>query len=171
MLKRLLNMYYVIPQDCTADQVSLFSFLFLVLFCSRYASCLGYLQKLKPQLLLDIHLYDHVGTLYEQISHKALIQYTNPFISVDLNTMASSFKTSVAGLEKELAALITENQIQARIDSHNKILYARHADQRNTTFQRVLQTGSDFQRETRAMLVRANLMRQDFVMKGNRKQS
>lgn len=112
MLKRLLNMYYVIPQDCTADQVSLFSFLFLVLFCSRYASCLGYLQKLKPQLLLDIHLYDHVGTLYEQISHKALIQYTNPFISVDLNTMASSFKTSVAGLEKELAALITENQIQ-----------------------------------------------------------
>jgi COP9 signalosome complex subunit 1 len=61
--------------------------------------------------------------------------------------------------------------VQARIDSHNKILYARHADQRNTTFQRVLQTGSDFQRETRAMLLRANLMRQDFVMKGGRKQS
>ena len=61
--------------------------------------------------------------------------------------------------------------VQARIDSHNKILYARHADQRNTTFQRVLQTGSDFQRETRAMLLRANLMRQDFVMKGVRKQS
>lgn len=81
-------------------------------FGSRYASCLGYLQKLKPSLLLDIHLYDHVETLYEQIRHKALIQYTNPFISVDLNTMASAFKTSVAGLEKELAALITENQIQ-----------------------------------------------------------
>jgi COP9 signalosome complex subunit 1 len=140
-------------------------------YASRYASCLGYLQKLKPSLLLDIHLYDHVETLYEQIRHKALIQYTNPFISVDLNTMASAFKTSVAGLEKELAALITENQIQARIDSHNKILYARHADQRNTTFQRVLQTGSDFQRETRAMLLRANLMRQDFVMKGSRKPS
>lgn len=73
---------------------------------------MGYLQKLKPNLLLDIHLYDHVDTLYEQIRHRALIQYTNPFISVDLNTMASAFKTSVAGLEKELAALITENQIQ-----------------------------------------------------------
>lgn len=84
-------------------------------FGSRYASCLGYLQKLKPSLLLDIHLYDHVETLYEQIRHKALIQYTNPFISVDLNTMASAFKTSVAGLEKELAALITENQIQVLV--------------------------------------------------------
>jgi COP9 signalosome complex subunit 1 len=84
--------------------------------------------------------------------------------------MASAFKTSVAGLEKELAALITENQIQARIDSHNKILYARHADQRNATFQRVLQTGSDLQRETKALLLRANLMRHDFVMKGGPKQ-
>eukprot|EP00249_Psilotum_nudum_P022508 c28543_g1_i4 orf=536-1432(+) len=138
-------------------------------YASRYASCLGYLQKLKPNLLLDIHLYDHVETLYEQIRHKALIQYTNPFISVDLNTMASAFNTNVAGLEKELAALIMENQIQARIDSHMQILYARHADQRNATFQRALQTGADFERDTHAMLLRANLMRQDFVMRGSRK--
>jgi hypothetical protein len=51
--------------------------------------------------------------------------------------MASSFSTSVAALEKELAALIVDNQIQARIDSHNKLLYARHADIRNATFQKV----------------------------------
>lgn len=104
-----------------ANNVLLASYLYLILqyvtpLCwlsgSRYASCLGYLQKLKPNLLLDIHLFDHVETLYEQVRHKALIQYTNPFISVDLNTMASAFKTSVAGLEKELAALIMENQIQ-----------------------------------------------------------
>lgn len=59
--------------------------------------------------------------------------------------------------------------LQARIDSHNKVLHARHADQRNASFQRALQTGSDFQRETRALLLRANLMRQDFVLKGTRK--
>eukprot|EP01018_Ginkgo_biloba_P004207 Gb_13469 [translate_table: standard] len=128
-------------------------------YASRYASCLEYLQNLKSNLLLDIHLHDHVETLYDQIRHKALIQYTNPFISVDLHTMANAFKTSVAGLEKELEALIMDNQIQARIDSHNKILYARHADQRNTTFQRVLQTGVEFDRDVRAMLLRANLMR------------
>lgn len=80
--------------------------------CSRYASCLEYLENLKANLLLDIHLYDHVETLYSQIRHKAIIQYTTPFISVDLHTMASAFKTSVAGLEKELEALITDNQIQ-----------------------------------------------------------
>lgn len=62
--------------------------------------------------MLDIHLHDHVETLYNDIRHKALIQYTLPFVSVDLNMMANAFKTSVAGLQKELEALITNNQIQ-----------------------------------------------------------
>nr|GMD62385.1 probable methyltransferase PMT13 [Ipomoea batatas] len=116
-------------------------------YTSHYASCLEYLGNLKANLLLDIHLHDHVETLYNQIRNKALIQYTHPFVSVDLNMMANAFKTTVTGLEKELESLITDNQIQARIDSHNKILYARHADQRNATFQRVLQTGGEFDRD------------------------
>ncbi|KAK9103396.1 hypothetical protein Sjap_020650 [Stephania japonica] len=138
-------------------------------YSSRYASCLEYLENLKANLLLDIHLYDHVETLYSEIRHKALIQYTHPFLSVDLHMMASAFKTSVAGLEKELEALITENQIQARIDSHNKILYARHADQRNTTFQRALQMGNEFDRDVRAMLLRANLLKHEFNNRQSRK--
>ncbi|KAF8027130.1 hypothetical protein BT93_E0142 [Corymbia citriodora subsp. variegata] len=138
-------------------------------YSSHYASCLEYLGNLKPNLLLDIHLHDHVETLYDQIRHKALIQYTHPFVSVDLRMMANAFKTSVAGLEKELEALITDNQIQARIDSHNKILYARHADQRNATFQRVLQTGSEFDRDVRSMLLRANLIKYDHNLRASRK--
>ena len=80
--------------------------------CSHYASCLDYLGNLKANLLLDIHLHDHVESLYTQIRNKALIQYTHPFVSVDLNKMADAFKTTVAGLQKELEALITDNQIQ-----------------------------------------------------------
>lgn len=138
-------------------------------YTSHYASCLEYLGNLKANLLLDIHLHDHVETLYDQIRNKALIQYTHPFVSVDLNMMANAFKTSVAGLEKELEALITDNQIQARIDSHNKILYARHADQRNATFQKVLQTGREFDRDVRSMLLRANLLKHEHILRASRK--
>lgn len=138
-------------------------------YSSHYASCLQYLENLKPNLLLDIHLHDHVETLYSQIRHKALIQYTLPFVSVDLRMMANAFKTSVTGLVKELEALITDNQIQARIDSHNKVLYARHADQRNGLFQRVLQTGCEFDRDVRSMLLRANLIKHDYNIKTSRK--
>jgi COP9 signalosome complex subunit 1 len=138
-------------------------------YSSHYASCLEYLGNLKANLLLDIHLHDHVETLYDQIRHKALIQYTHPFVSVDLNMMANAFKTTVVGLEKELEALITDNQIQARIDSHNKILYARHADQRNATFQRVLETGREFDRDVRSMLLRSNLIKHDYNIRASRK--
>ncbi|KAI4354986.1 hypothetical protein L6164_003805 [Bauhinia variegata] len=138
-------------------------------YSSHYASCLEYLGNLKANLLLDIHLHDHVETLYDQIRHKALIQYTHPFVSVDLNMMANAFRTTVVGLEKELEALITDNQIQARIDSHNKILYARHADQRNATFQRVLETGRDFDRDVRSMLLRSNLIKHEYNLRASRK--
>lgn len=85
------------------------------LLCSRYASCLEYLGNLKTNLLLDIHLHDHVETLYDQIRSKALIQYTIPFLSVDLHMMANAFNSTVIVLEKELEALITNNQIQVII--------------------------------------------------------
>jgi COP9 signalosome complex subunit 1 len=59
--------------------------------------------------------------------------------------------------------------VQARIDSHNKILYARHADQRKVTFQRALQTGVEFEREVRSMLLRANLVKHEISAKSVRK--
>ena len=59
-------------------------------------------------------------------------------------------------------------QWQARIDSHNKILYARHADQRSATFQKVLQMGNEFDRDVRSMMLRANLLKHEYHAKGRK---
>ena len=40
-------------------------------YSSRYASCLKYLRKLKPDFLVDLHLHDHVEPLFEAIQSKA----------------------------------------------------------------------------------------------------
>jgi hypothetical protein len=45
-------------------------------------------------------------------------------------------------LERELADLIAAGQVQARIDSHSKVLYARLTDTRAATFERALKTGA-----------------------------
>ena len=42
-------------------------------------------------------------------------------MSADLEQMAAAFNTTVPLLEDELMTLILEGQIQARIDSHNKV--------------------------------------------------
>lgn len=133
---------------------------------SKYAPCIAGLERLRAALRLDVHLWDHVESLIEQIRQRALVQYVQPFTSANLTLMATAFNTTVAGIEKEVAQLITDGAIAAQIDSHNKVLYARHADQRNGTFHKAKLAGEDFERETRALLLRARLLQNDLVIKG-----
>lgn len=63
-------------------------------YACRYARCLRSLDALKPSLLLDLHLAEHVAPLYAQIRSRALVQYTSPFSSVHLAGMAEAFNTS-----------------------------------------------------------------------------
>jgi COP9 signalosome complex subunit 1 len=48
---------------------------------------------------------------------------------------------------------------QARIDSHNKILFAKEVDQRTVTFKKALLMGKAWQRRTRALMLRAAMLR------------
>lgn len=63
----------------------------------------------------------HVPALYAAIRHRALCQYVQPFSSVDLAVMAAALNTPVAELEKQLAGLIMDGAISARIDSATKV--------------------------------------------------
>jgi len=132
---------------------------------SRYSSCLQLLTKMKPYLELDLYFWSHVAPVYELIRNKALVQYFSPYVSVNLNTMADAFRTTVPALEKELSRLINDSKISARIDSHNKVLYARTSDQRSATYDRAMQMGDEYQRNTRALLLRVNCMRNEFFVR------
>jgi len=132
---------------------------------SNYANCLQSLDILKNDLQLDIHLHDHINTLYKRVRNKAIVQYFSPYTSVDLNNMAIAFQTDVESLELELSQLIVENVISARIDSHNKHLYARQSDERIQTFERAFDMGESFQRTSRSLLLRVNLIRNEMIVK------
>jgi len=132
---------------------------------SNYASCLNSLDILRNDLQLDIHLHDHIDKLYSKIRNKALVQYFSPYNSVDLFLMADAFQTSVDDLERELSSLIVDNIISARIDSHNKHLYARQADERVQTYERAFDMGETFQRTSRSILLRVNLIKNEMIVK------
>ncbi|KAM3860156.1 COP9 signalosome complex subunit 1 isoform 2-T2 [Diretmus argenteus] len=132
---------------------------------SKYASCLKMLDEIKDNLLLDMYLAPHVRTLYTQIRNRALIQYFSPYVSADMTNMAQAFNTTVAALEDELTQLILEGLINARIDSHSKILYARDVDQRSTTFEKSIHMGKEFQRRAKAMILRAAVLRNQIHVK------
>ncbi|XP_014248261.1 COP9 signalosome complex subunit 1 isoform X2 [Cimex lectularius] len=132
---------------------------------SKYATCLKLLDDIKDNLYLDMYLAPHVNTLYSQIRNRALIQYFSPYQSAEMGKMANAFNTTVAALEDELMQLILDGQIQARIDSHNKILYAKDMDQRSGTFEKALQMGKEYQRRTRMLILRAALLKAHISVK------
>lgn len=88
---------------------------------SKYASCLKLLDEIRDNILLDMYIAPHVALLYTQIRNRALIQYFSPYLSADMRRMAVAFNRTVPALEDELMQLILDGQIQARIDSHNKV--------------------------------------------------
>jgi COP9 signalosome complex subunit 1 len=82
--------------------------------------------------------------------------------------MSEAFNCSVGALENEIMQLILDGQIQARIDSHNKILYAKDADHRSSTFEKALNTGKDFQRRTRMLILRTAMLKKQIHVKVNK---
>ncbi|KAJ3032870.1 cop9 signalosome complex subunit [Rhizophlyctis rosea] len=132
---------------------------------SKYHRCLNLMQTMKNDLLLDMHLHSHVEALFQSIRKRALVQYFSPFLSVDINKMAAAFNTSVAHLEAELASLIRENEIQGRIDSHNKILKVKSADQRSQIFEKSLKMGTDYKKQAHFALLRMKLMQNNLIVR------
>lgn len=125
---------------------------------SKYAACLQILDSLKNIFRIDMFLAPHVERLYRSIRSKALVQYFEPYSAADMHKMADAFNTTVQELEKEIIALIYDGQIKARIDSHNKILYAKDIDPRTTIFERATKTGKLWQRQTRALITRSAIL-------------
>ncbi len=77
---------------------------------------------MRENFLLDPYLAPHVRQLYGLIRSRGLVQYFSPYLSADMRTMAERFNTTVAALEDEVSWLILDGQVQARIDSHNKVI-------------------------------------------------
>jgi len=132
---------------------------------SKYGSCLKLLDDMKDNLLLDVYLAPHVPTLFSMIRNRGLVQYFSPYISADLHKMADSFNTNIASLENELMKLILEGSIQARIDSHNKVLLAQNVDQRSVTFARAVEMSQLFTRKARMVVLRSAILKSGISVK------
>ncbi|PAA53589.1 hypothetical protein BOX15_Mlig011712g4 [Macrostomum lignano] len=120
---------------------------------ANYAACLAGMERLKPTLLLDLYLGSHVESLFSEIRKRALTQYFSPYVSADLDKMASTFGTSVPALEDELMRLILDKRIAARIDSNKRLLVAKQADLRSAVFESALQACRDWKRRNSAAIL------------------
>lgn len=126
---------------------------------SKYEVCLTILNKIKPTLLLDMYIGSHINQLYSNIRSKAMIQYFCPYDSADLRKMALCFNTPLPDLEDELMQLILDGHIKARIDSINKILYAKHPNQRVETFEKAMSMAQQYSRYMHILVLKSQMIK------------
>ncbi|KAG2529476.1 hypothetical protein JM18_002773 [Phytophthora kernoviae] len=134
-------------------------------YSSNYASCLQALEKMKPELKLDMYLCEHVDRLCKEIRSRGIIQYFYPYLSVDLHQMARTFNTPTTSLEKEICDLIAAERLHARMDSYQKVLYAYHPNQRDATYQRAFEVGRKYAAESRNLLLRMSLLKNGVIIR------
>ncbi|KAJ8903836.1 hypothetical protein NDN08_000369 [Rhodosorus marinus] len=128
---------------------------------SEYASSLSYLERMKPDLALDLYLSAHVEALCGEVRSKGLIQYCLPYRSVDMKAIANSFNTTTEPVLEELSALIEQGKIKARIDTEKKVLFRKNKNRKALAYKEAIATGEDVFAEVDAILLRMQLMRQN----------
>jgi|Transcript_4563 COP9 signalosome complex subunit 1 len=136
-------------------------------FESKYTTLFTALERLRPWLEHDLHLREHITSLYKRIRDRALIQYCEPYISVDLEIMASAFNTTSLELQREIATLIENEKISGRIDSQHNTLTSSSTNARADALEHILADGEMHEQQTRSALLRLSLLRNDVVVRAN----
>jgi len=130
---------------------------------SSYGPLIKTLGAALPLLSVDPFLHSHAETIVKDIKVQALLQCTLPYSSLKLEKIANAFDMDVAEIEVELAQLISSGRIQARIDSQSRTLVARGDDKRDVGIRGALEASEHIVAESRAMLLRVNLL-ENFVV-------
>ena len=136
-------------------------------FESKYTTLFTALERLRPWLEHDLHLREHITSLYKRIRDRALIQYCEPYISVDLEIMASAFNTTSLELQREIATLIENEKISGRIDSQHNTLTSSSTNARADALEHILADGEMHEQQTLSALLRLSLLRNDVVVRAN----
>merc|ERR1712096_407235 len=116
---------------------------------------------------LDLEAYANAYTGLAKLYRLQFISDHCPCYRVEALKLAigSCQNTSVSNLENELMKLILDGSIQARIDSHNKVLLAQNVDQRSQTFSKAVEMAELYQRRARMLVLRSAILKSNISVK------
>ncbi|CDW76767.1 cop9 signalosome complex subunit 1 [Stylonychia lemnae] len=132
----------------------------------RYMEFLTQLNQIQVALKFDPFLGHKIGQIIGEIRKKALIQYVTPYKVIDMREIAKAFDLSIEQIEAEIADLIVSKKIQAKIDSHSKLLYSRKDNDTLNSYKEAVALGRMFIRETEQAILRVQAFQMNKVLKG-----
>jgi len=125
---------------------------------SQYSRVMELLGHLKKDFLLDFYLHKVADALMNAVRGKALVQYFEPFSSMNLTRMAKDFGVKLSDIEEELHKAILSGQVKAKIDLSNHTLIGyQDVTDRHTILKKIVDEGEVFCREAAVVLCNLHL--------------
>ncbi|CAI6085433.1 hypothetical protein V2G26_020603 [Clonostachys chloroleuca] len=124
----------------------------------RYSTCLSTLEVLQTDCLLDLYMQKHVATIFTRIRRKCIVQYFIPFSCVTIQSLDEAFGRGGNSIEDELASMIRDGALSARIDSKSKLLVAVSTDPRAKMQAKALNVARKYEHEAKERLRRINVI-------------
>lgn len=134
-------------------------------YAARFSKVFESLRRVRPMLEADPHLAEHVDSLYSAIRSTAMAQFTKPYATLELSTMASVFETDTESLEEELTGLIASSDIQARLDRRAGALVAETQSSRIQTYRQTMKVAESHIRTVKSMLLRSAMVTHGLVQR------
>mmetsp|Transcript_3392 Transcript_3392/g.3115 ORF Transcript_3392/g.3115 Transcript_3392/m.3115 type:complete len:339 (+) Transcript_3392:226-1242(+) len=135
----------------------------------RYFDLIQRLNSIRDSLRYDLFIGAKLSDVYLEIKNRAIADFLKPFKRVKLDVLAHAFNSSVEDIEKQVARLIMDGTVEARIDSHNKIIQSRFANEKVVTYREALNIGKRVLRNNESMLLRMNMVQQKLIVKDVKK--
>jgi COP9 signalosome complex subunit 1 len=123
------------------------------------------LSSIQSHLRLDLFFGHKLEHMITNIRRKALVQYVTPYKVIDLREIAKEFNLDLELIESEIADLIVNSKIQAKIDSHSKLLYSRKDNETLNSYKEAVLLGRKFIQDTEQTLLRVQLLQKNKILK------
>lgn len=124
----------------TARDASLASFVADLHAC-RYAPFFAAFASLLDRVALDRLLGPHARHWARDVRAAAFRQFLEPYKSVTLAAMAAAFGVSPGFVEGELADLVADGRVAARVDAVSGVVESARADAKAAAYAEVLAAG------------------------------
>ncbi|WWD20026.1 hypothetical protein CI109_104499 [Kwoniella shandongensis] len=131
---------------------------------AKYGDVMTLLRRAAPILLLNPFLSEHSTTLIDLIKSRSIVQYVQPFSTIQISTMAQAFglpENEMLGLVEDL---VQRKEIKGKIDLIDKVVSMTSPNHRGEMFETALKVGRTSSEMTQAAMLRMKLVEAGIVV-------
>lgn len=143
---------------------------------AKYTTVLATLNAYRTDYLLDLHLQRHVTPLWAMIRRKSIVSFFGPFDRVSVQTMVEAFGGTEEDMLAELAEMVEQGLLHARVDAVDGLLIAKgsttgsnsDAANRRAQHEKALRMAGEQERAMRLKLWRIQMVDHGMEMKSSK---